>query len=120
VLLLLFAVCLAFLGVSRVTLTFAVVQKSLETESLIEQQRTVRQDNAELTRRLARLNAATRVHSLAVGKLGLVAPASIVYLPAGKTTAGQTAAGTGGEDAATTSATAGASSATTGASAGSP
>jgi len=85
VLLVLFAICLALLGVGRVTVTFAVVQESLDTAKLVAKQRTMRQVNAELAERLARLNASTRVHNLAVNKLGLVAPSSVVYLPKGET-----------------------------------
>jgi hypothetical protein len=84
ILLVLFAICLALLGVGRVTLTFAVVQESLDTAKLVTKQRTVRQANAELAERLARLNASTRVHNLAVSRLGLVAPSSVVYLPQGE------------------------------------
>jgi hypothetical protein len=84
VLLVLFAICLALLGVGRVTMTFAVVQESLDTANLVTKQRTLRQANAELSERLARLNASTRVHHLAVDKLGLVAPSSVVYLPKGE------------------------------------
>jgi hypothetical protein len=87
VLLVLFAVSLALLGVGRVTLTFAVVQESLDTAKLVEQQRTVRQANAELSQKLAKATAATRVHNLAVGRLRLVAPSSVVYLPKGDTAA---------------------------------
>lgn len=112
VLLVLFAICLALLGVARVTLTFAVVQKSLDTEQLVAQQRALTQENAKLSERLARLTAATRVHNLAISKLGLVAAPNVVYLPQGDA-AGSSSADGSSTDATTTADVTGSQTATT-------
>lgn len=78
--LVLFAVCLALLAVGRVTLSFAVVQKNLETEAIVSQQRSVAADNAKLQQEIARLSASPRIRQLAMERYGLVPAQGVVYL----------------------------------------
>ena len=83
--LVLFAVCLALLAVGRVTLSFAVVQKNLQTEALVGQQRSVAADNAKLEQEIARLSASPRIRQLAMERYGLVPAQGVVYLNPEKT-----------------------------------
>ena len=76
----LFAVCLALLAVGRVTLSFAVVQKNLQTEAIVSQQRSVAADNAKLEQEIARLSASPRIRQLAMERYGLVPAQGVVYL----------------------------------------
>ena len=76
----LFAVCLALLAVGRVTLSFAVVQKNLQTEAVVRQQRSVSADNAKLQQEIARLSASPRIRQLAMERYGLVPAQGVVYL----------------------------------------
>lgn len=78
-----FAVCLALLAVGRVTLSFAVVQKNLQTEAVLRQQRVVRADNVLLQEQIARLAATPRLRRLALDRLGLVPAQGVIYLDGG-------------------------------------
>ena len=72
--------CLALLAVGRVTLSFAVVQKNLQSEAVVRQQRAVAADTAKLQEEVARLSAAPRVRRLAIQRYGLVPAQGVVYL----------------------------------------
>lgn len=78
-----FAVCLALLAVGRVTLSFAVVQKTLQTEALVRQQRALEAGTVRLQDEIARLAAAPRIRREAVERLGLVPAQGVIYLNGG-------------------------------------
>jgi hypothetical protein len=104
-----FAVCVALLAVGRVTLSFAVVQKNMETEALVREQRALRSENAHLQEHLAGLMATPRLRELAMQRFGLVPAQNVIYLDgvaAGGAAAQEAAgsAGSAGEDQATRSA----------------
>jgi cell division protein FtsL len=75
-----FAVCVALLAVGRVTLSFAVVQKNMETEALVREQRALRSENARLQEQLAGLMATPRLRELAIERFGLVPAQNVIYL----------------------------------------
>jgi hypothetical protein len=77
--LIVFGVCVALLAVGRVALTFAVVQKSMETSSVIKQERALRDDNMSLAALVAQQNGSSKVQSLAK-KLGYVPGDAPVFL----------------------------------------
>lgn len=80
--LVLFAICLAALAVGRVTLSFAVVQKNLDTAALTGQQREVRAENVRLQEKIAELSATPRLQQLATQRYGLVPASDVIYLEA--------------------------------------
>jgi cell division protein FtsL len=103
-----FAVCVALLAVGRVTLSFAVVQKNMETEALVREQRALRSENARLQEQLAGLMATPRLRELAMERFGLVPAQNVIYLD-GVTAGGAAAhdaAGGAGSDASSSSASA--------------
>jgi cell division protein FtsL len=75
------------LAVGRVALSFAVVQKSLQTGAVVREERRVSEQNDELREEVARLSSTSRIHHIAQSELGLVDPTAIAYpdalLPAG-------------------------------------
>ena len=75
-----FGVCVALLAVGRVALSFAVVQKSLETSSVIKQERALRDDTMSLSALVAQQSAGARVQNLATDKYGLVPAGDQVFL----------------------------------------
>jgi hypothetical protein len=78
--LIIFGVCVAFLAAGRVALTFAVVQKNLQTNAVVHQQTALSNDNARLAERVAQFGSTTRVHQLAVNRYGLVPATDVRYL----------------------------------------
>ena len=78
--LLVFLVCLALLGVGRVTLTFAVVQKNLQTDSVVREYRQLGVQNAQLEEQAAGLSSSLSVRSIAVKRYHLVVPARVEYV----------------------------------------
>lgn len=76
-----FAVVVAALAVGRVTLSFAVVQKSMQTDAVVTQQRALRAENTDLAGRIAELSAAGKVRARAVGQYGLVPADDVRYIP---------------------------------------
>jgi hypothetical protein len=76
-----FAVIVALLAVGRVTLSFAVVQKSMQTNAVVHQERAVRAENTDLAEQIAELSAAGRVRARAVGQYHLVAADDVRYIP---------------------------------------
>jgi len=75
-----FVVCLAVLGVGRVALSFAVVQKNLQTDAVQVQQHRIAAENAELAAQVTRLGSTTRIRWIAESRLGLVPAERPVYL----------------------------------------
>jgi len=73
-------VCLAVLGVGRVALSFAVVQKSLQTDAIKIQERQLVAENADLAAEVTRLGSTTRIRWIAESQLGLVPAERPVYL----------------------------------------
>jgi len=86
-----FAVCLALLAVGRVTLSFTVVQKNMQTEAMVRQQRAVQADNVRLQEEIARLAATPRLRRLAIERHGLVPAQGVIYLDGGQAAAGEAA-----------------------------
>jgi cell division protein FtsL len=75
-----FVICLAVLGVGRVALSFAVVQKSLQTGTVKVEQRRIEAENADLAAQVTRLGSPTRIRFIAETQLGLVPADRPVYL----------------------------------------
>jgi cell division protein FtsL len=75
-----FVVCLTVLAVGRVALSFAVVQKSLQTDAVVRQERQVSADNAQLAEEVAQLASTVRISHIAQTQLGLVDPTHVEYL----------------------------------------
>jgi cell division protein FtsL len=75
-----FVVCFAVLAVGRVALSFAVVQKSLQTDTVQTQARTLEAANADLQAEVTRLGSSARIRNIAQGQLGLVQAERPIYL----------------------------------------
>ena len=67
-----FVVCLTVLAVGRVSLSFAVVQKTLQTEAVVSEQRALSAENASLNEKLAQMRAPAKIRHIAETQLGLV------------------------------------------------
>ncbi len=79
-----FVVCLTALAVGRVALSFAVVQKTLQTDALAREERRVSAENAQLSEQLAQLGSSVNIRRIAEHQLGLVDPTHVLYLKAPK------------------------------------
>jgi cell division protein FtsL len=75
-----FVICLTVLAVGRVALSFAVVQKTMETDAIVREQRAVTAENAQLAEDLAQLSSTVRIRHIAENKLGLVDADHVQYL----------------------------------------
>jgi hypothetical protein len=75
-----FAVCLTVLAVGRVALSFAVVQKSLQTDAVAREERRVSAKNAQLAEELAQLSSTVRIRHIGENQLGLVDATHVQYL----------------------------------------
>ena len=75
-----FAACFAVLAVGRVALSFAVVQKSLQTDAVQTQARALEAENATLQAEVTRLGSSARVRAVAQSQLGLVQAERPIYL----------------------------------------
>jgi cell division protein FtsL len=75
-----FVIAVAVLGIGRVALSFAVVQKTMATEAVAAEQRRVVAENAQLAADVTRLSSMTRVRAIALRRLDLVPPSGVVYL----------------------------------------
>ena len=73
-------IVLALLGAGRVTLSFAVVQKSLQTDAVVRTQSQLASENESLSEEVARLSSSIRIHNVALSRLGLVAATNVQYL----------------------------------------
>ena len=87
-------VCLAGLGVGRVALSFAVVQKSLQTDAVKIEARRLVAENADLSAKVSRLGSTTRIRWIAESQLGLVPAERPIYLDV-EADAPRASAGTG-------------------------
>jgi hypothetical protein len=76
-----FVVVLTALAVGRVALSFAVVQKTLQTDALVREQRLVSDKNAQLQGTLADRGSTLRIHHIAQSQLGLVDAGPHVLFP---------------------------------------
>jgi len=75
-----FVICLTVLAVGRVSLSFAVVQKTLQTETVVRQERALSADNAQLAETLAQMGSTVRIRHIAETQLGLVDADHVQYL----------------------------------------
>ncbi|HTX70692.1 MAG TPA: hypothetical protein VMH50_16320 [Thermoleophilia bacterium] len=88
-----FVAVLTVLAVGRVALSFAVVQKTLQTDAVVREERRVSDKNDQLEGTLADLGSSIRIRHIAESQLGLVDPGSHVSFPEPllpRTTASQT------------------------------
>jgi cell division protein FtsL len=74
-----FVGCLTLLAVGRVALSFAVVQKTLQTDAVVREERRVSDKNDQLEGQLAQLASPVRIQHLAETQLGLELATHIVY-----------------------------------------
>ena len=74
-----FVIVLTFLAVGRVALSFAVVQKTLQTDAVVREQRLVSARNDQLEGTLADLGSTLRIRHIAQSQLGLVDASHISY-----------------------------------------
>lgn len=77
-----FVILLAILAAGRVTLSFAVVQKSLQTSATASEVARLTADNTQLSNQLVALTATSRLRAIAVNKLHLVPVVDVQYLAA--------------------------------------
>jgi hypothetical protein len=75
-----FVIVLALLGAGRVTLSFAVVQKSLQTGAAARETMRLTASNAHLSDQVAALSATNRIRGIAVNDLHLVPATNVRYL----------------------------------------
>jgi hypothetical protein len=75
-----FVCFLTLLAVGRVALSFAVVQKTIETDAIAREQRAVTAENAQLEEDLAQLGSTVRIRHIAEHELGLVDADHVQYL----------------------------------------
>jgi len=87
--LLVFGVLLAVLAVGRVTLSFAVVQKNLQTDAIAHQYRVVNADNQRLAEKAAGLSSSLAVRNTAINRYHLVVSPSVQFVTAHRPPAGK-------------------------------
>ena len=75
-----FVVLLSLLAVGRVTLSFAVVQKNLQTDAVARQERAVEAANQRLAERAATLSSALTVRSVAMSKYHLIVSPDVQFI----------------------------------------
>ncbi len=78
--LLVFGVLLAVLASGRVALSFAVVQKNLQTDAVARQYRVVDAQNQRLAERAAGLSSALAVRNVAVNKYHLTVSPDVQFI----------------------------------------
>ena len=78
--LLAFVVCLAVLGVGRITLSFAVVQKNLQTDVVVRETRQLAVQNAQLKEEAASLSSSLALRNIAMKRYHLVVPSRAEYV----------------------------------------
>jgi cell division protein FtsL len=74
-----FVGCLTLLAVGRVALSFAVVQKTLQTDAIVSEERRISDKNDQLEGQLADLGSPVRIQHIAETELGLVLASHISY-----------------------------------------
>lgn len=79
-----FVACLAVLAVGRVAISFAVVQKSLQTDAVVREQRRIDAKNAALQENVTKLTSTVRIRRIAESDLGLVDASHVIYLRPGQ------------------------------------
>ena len=79
-----FVICLTVLAAGRVSLSFAVVQKTLQTAAVVREERALSSENAQLAEKLAQLGSTVRIRHLAETQLGLVDADHVEYLKVAK------------------------------------
>jgi hypothetical protein len=84
-----FVICLTLLAVGRVTLSFAVVQKNLQTDAVVHEYRGLDVQNARLAEEVAGMTSSLKVHNIAVNRYGLTVPQSVQYVSAKPARAGK-------------------------------
>ena len=77
-----FVVCLTVLAVGRVALSFAVVQKTLQTDAVVREERARERRERAAPEELAQLGSTVRIRHIAETQLGLV-DADARAVPAG-------------------------------------
>ena len=75
-----FVVLLSLLAVGRVTLSFAVVQKNLQTDAVTRQERIVQAANQGLAERAATLSSALTLRNLAMTKYHLIVSPDVQFI----------------------------------------
>lgn len=80
-----FVVCLTVLAVGRVALSFAVVQKSLQTDAIVRQERQLSAENQQLAEEIANQGSSVNIRKIAETQLGLVDPTHVAYLKVHRT-----------------------------------
>ena len=75
-----FVICLTVLAVGRVSLSFAVVQKSLQTDAVVREERRVSALNDKHREEVAQLASTLRIRHIAETQLGLVDATHVKYL----------------------------------------
>ena len=87
-----FVACLTVLAVGRVALSFAVVQKSLQTDAVTREVGRLSAQNQRLQEIVANQGSSVNIRKIAEKQLGLVVPAHVQYLKVHRTaTAAQVA-----------------------------
>jgi len=79
-----FVICLTVLAVGRVALSFAVVQKTVQTAAVVREERALSSENAQLAETLAQLGSTVRIRHIAETQLGLVDADHVQYLKVAK------------------------------------
>ena len=79
-----FVICLTVLAVGRVALSFAVVQKTVQTAAVVREERRLSSENAQLAETLAQLGSTVRIRHIAETQLGLVDADHVQYLKVAK------------------------------------
>jgi len=80
-----FVVCLTVLAVGRVALSFAVVQKTLQTDSVARAERRLSAENQQLAEQIANQGSSVNIRKIAETQLGLVDPTHVAYLKVHRT-----------------------------------
>ncbi|MCX6374123.1 MAG: cell division protein FtsL [Actinobacteria bacterium] len=79
-----FVICITVLAVGRVALSFAVVQKTVQTAAVVREERQLSSQNAQLAETLAQLGSTVRIRHIAETQLGLVDADHVQYLRVAK------------------------------------
>jgi cell division protein FtsL len=61
-------------------MSFAVVQKTVATDAIAQEEQRLAAENAQLQTELTRLGSMVRIHHIARTRLGMVEPESVTYL----------------------------------------
>ncbi len=75
-----FVACLTVLAVGRVALSFAVVQKTLQTDAVVREQQSLANQNGQLEGSVSRLGSPVFIRHIAESQLGLEDATHVLYL----------------------------------------